>query len=513
MIERFSRLFVGSEETHGILNVLEGGAFDHRTAEGPASPEDYEAHLSGKRGLGLVPVRKDGTCFFAALDIDIDTINHQQLYDKIQKHKIPLNVCRSRSGAAHAYAFMKEAVRASKVIAALKHWASVLGYPHVEVFPKQIRVNKSNRGNWINLPYFDHENTTRYGVGPEGALTLDEWLDSIVYWDGKDTVVSSAELPILNNNSNGSTPHSVGAPQLPPCLQNLVDGGIPDGTRNQGMFNFCVFLRKAYPNTWQEMALQYNTTYCKPPLQQGELVRIIKSVDSVKYQYKCNEEPIVSRCKRKECLDLPFGVGHKPWEENDSLDELVLSHLRKVDTDPPQYIVEVNGNDVTLTSEEFFSFAKMKDRIEELLDMVIHPMREDKWRAKRKELHSTQEVIEAPEDASAEGSLMSDVMDFLSRFKASKSADDLLLGQVVEHGDYLCFKVQELQKFLKASRKQFLDNHELFTVLQKHGCIFKSAKVKGKILKIWMYPIKNANVQTEDFGLIDLGTPPEKDPF
>ena len=71
-------------------------------------PEHYAEHLAGKLGLGLVPVRRDGTCRFAAIDIDIDSIDHPALLQKVLARKLPLTVCRSKSGGAHLYLFMKE---------------------------------------------------------------------------------------------------------------------------------------------------------------------------------------------------------------------------------------------------------------------------------------------------------------------------------------------------------------------------------------------------------------------
>ena len=67
--EIFQELFAGSPLSHGVL-----ANGDHHTEDGAATPADYENHLRGIRGLGIVPVRLDGTCQFAAIDIDVDTI-------------------------------------------------------------------------------------------------------------------------------------------------------------------------------------------------------------------------------------------------------------------------------------------------------------------------------------------------------------------------------------------------------------------------------------------------------
>src|SRR5437588_5479253 len=104
-VTRFCELFLGSLQCHGVQVHKESGIV-HFTADGPATPDDFERHLGGDRGVGIVPVCEDGTCRFAAIDIDVDTINHTQLYERVQQLKLPVTVCRSKSGGAHLYLFM-----------------------------------------------------------------------------------------------------------------------------------------------------------------------------------------------------------------------------------------------------------------------------------------------------------------------------------------------------------------------------------------------------------------------
>jgi hypothetical protein len=52
----------------------------------------------------------------------------------------------------------------------------------------------------------------------------------------------------------------------PPCLQVLLRQGFPEGTRNNGLFNLGVYLRKAYPDDWETKILEYNQAIMDPPL-------------------------------------------------------------------------------------------------------------------------------------------------------------------------------------------------------------------------------------------------------
>lgn len=55
--------------------------------------------------------------------------------------KLPLVVCRSKSGGAHCFLFAKEWVEAKDMQMALRHLSSALGYGESEIFPKQIKLN------------------------------------------------------------------------------------------------------------------------------------------------------------------------------------------------------------------------------------------------------------------------------------------------------------------------------------------------------------------------------------
>ena len=52
--------------------------------------------------------------------------------------------------------------------------SAVLGYGGSEIFPKQVELkSKDDTGNFLNLPYFNSDNTTRYAFKDDvyGAYT------------------------------------------------------------------------------------------------------------------------------------------------------------------------------------------------------------------------------------------------------------------------------------------------------------------------------------------------------
>ena len=160
---RFSELFTGRASAYGIWSDQHGA----KTIQRPVTPQHYQDHLDGKLGLGIVPIQEDGTCLFAAIDVDVYDLNHLTLAKRIADYKLPLIICKTKSGGAHLFAFFKEPIQAAVVKSQMKAWATKLGYTKSEIFPKQVKVTPDVIGNWINLPYHNVNQTVRYAIGTE----------------------------------------------------------------------------------------------------------------------------------------------------------------------------------------------------------------------------------------------------------------------------------------------------------------------------------------------------------
>jgi hypothetical protein len=484
VLAEFASLFRGSQLAHGVWQKDNGHMSTPLT---PPTEEDYRKHLLGEVGLGVVPVNEEGMCYFGVIDVDIDTIDHKELYARVSVRKLPLSVCRSKSGGAHLVVFFKTAYTAGATQSLLKKWASLLGFPNkTEIFPKQLKSTTSNIGNWINLPYFNAGSTVRYAVGPSGSLDVEEFLAGIQFYTGKEKIDETITTDLVQID------------QMPPCLKELSLEGLPTGTRNVGLFSYGVFYRKSSPNGWQDKLRNHNQNFVSPSLGSREVEALIKSLENRQYQYKCDEEPLCSHCDRKTCLTLPFGIGNKPWEDESNFDEIIVGNLRKILTDPPTYILEINSKDVQLKSDEFRNFEMLRKRVFELQDMIIRPIKQQQWEQKIKGLFTQKTDIAAPDDASVVGSIASRIDDFLSLSGRAKGRDDLLRGTPIVEGAEILFQVDFLQKYLH-SQKTIITNQELYAVLHRRGCNYKLLKIKGKVVRAWAIPLDIVNRQTEEY--------------
>ena len=189
-LAQFQALFPAYSRAHGIFEItgvdaqtgkIQGNA---RTIRRGATAQAWEEHLAGRStGLGSIPLLDDGESVkWAAIDIDVNDIDHAFLEKKVEDLGLPLIVCRSKSGGAHCYLFLQKRCLAKEVVDALRNWSAALGHPGVEIFPKQTereldpQTGNPRPGNWINLPYFGADSTERYCIYRGGRLSLSEFI-------------------------------------------------------------------------------------------------------------------------------------------------------------------------------------------------------------------------------------------------------------------------------------------------------------------------------------------------
>ncbi len=130
----------------------------------------------------------------------------------------------------------------------------------------------------------------------------------------------------------------------PPCLQTLCKDGIGEGARNNGLFNVGVYLRKAFPDDWENEILQHNMKFIHPPLPLGEVNAVAKQLHRKDYAYKCKDAPINSVCNRELCMTRKFGI-------EAVVSGVQIANLRKYNSVPPVWFLDVNGTPLELDTE------------------------------------------------------------------------------------------------------------------------------------------------------------------
>ena len=299
-IQKFKKIFEGSSNAYGQTRKTD--EYDdrgkHKTRsiikKDPVTEKMWIDHLKGvDPALGIIPINEDSKCKWACIDIDVYTLNHKELIDKITTKNLPLTVFRSKSGGAHVFIFTKEFAPAALFRNKLQDIAANIGYARAEIFPKQnhIKKERGDVGSFLNLPYHKADQTLRYAFKKDGtAMTVEEFFehyDNVVLTEEELVALTIKEEKIKEDDLlKGS----------PPCLKMLAKEGIPNGKRNNAMYNFGIYCKKRFPDTWDTEIFEYNKKFCQPPLDKKEMDVLIKSITGKDYQYKCKDEPIVSFC-------------------------------------------------------------------------------------------------------------------------------------------------------------------------------------------------------------------------
>lgn len=476
--KRFMRLFTGLQRAFGLFKT--GRA---KTLRQPVTYEDYDRHLDGDMGIGIVPINEENLCYFGVIDIDINDIDHLRLVEQVNFYKFPMIVCRSKSGGAHLYTFTKTPIPARYMRKILSKWAAELGFGSAEVFPKQDALQGSDVGNWINLPYYDMAgNCLRYAMNKEGAMLLSKFLDIA------EGLAESSDLETFYSG-NDLEPDG-----MPPCLSYFYHSGASEGGRNEVLYSMGVFARKSDQADMEDFLFRMNFKMIEPPLPAKEIKSIVGSVKRQNYQYKCKHPMFKQHCNLEACKRLKYGVGTDMSKETD-YDEHMIGCLTKYMTNPVRWQIDINGMEVEFNSEELMNYQKIRCLSMERANIIAPPMKQEAWLLILKERLSHVREIEAPEDASVDGDISTILTEFIQiAERGQQGREDLLRGipvrdTVMDLGEeipVIMFRAQDLLSYIKRRKiNLFMTNNMLWMQLRKLGVGHTKIRMRSIVIQVW----------------------------
>jgi hypothetical protein len=447
MLERFKEVFAGLQTAYGQTKITdelsENGKHEAKsfTKKEPVTDLLWQKHLNGDEpALGIVPIREDNRCKWGCIDIDTYPFDHKDFIKKIRDKNIPMILFRSKSGGAHVFLFAKEFVAASLMRERLKKIASTLGYAKAEIFPKQdyIRADRGDTGSFLNVPYHGNNKSVRFAFDDNGeALKIEEFFKLYDRYS-----LTEKELVNLKISETDNTDDFLKG--APPCLQTILKDGMPEGGRNDMMYNIGVYLKKRFPNEWEAKMYIYNEKYMKPPLKHTEMTKSIESVGKKDYLYKCKQDPIVSFCNSKVCSKREFGVG-------DNVPPPEITGISKYPSDPPLYFVNIDGlsvevDDITLHDPEKFSVACMNQISKPML-----PLGKIIWRKQLVKLFEKLQMLDAPDSSKIDVQIKDLLADFINK-APGKKIDDLKRGLPFTEDGITYFKFKDFWKYIQRSK-------------------------------------------------------------
>ena len=399
IIQKLMVLFKGNERFHGAGEKAAAKFNEEKNKWIPghvrlehkqATENDWLAHVSGQRFLGISPLQDDGTVWFTCIDVDKteDNIEYQFEYleemGKIKRSGLPLVVFRTKSGGLRVAIFFSEPVEAELAVRRMKQIAAQLGYAGQEIFPKQVKVDVAHGDcpSWIYLPFGPTDPFPDQCCMNESGNAMDIY-EAVIHAMRKR--VSKQQFYDLfveefkakqNGRANGKkhpqgkwiTP-DIGEPygetiktmfwDGPICLWHIAHEKCTDLQHN--FLVACItFFRRKYTDNWDKALEWVNYNVLRPVGDAEKLQQLIKDFRNRgdrPYEYQCKTPPICNRCHAHACKKQPFGVGVGNGVDHYELGITIMK--RGADT---TFIVNVGEERVPFTASELLNIQRYREK-------------------------------------------------------------------------------------------------------------------------------------------------------
>lgn len=459
MEERLYALYGGLSRARGLNKTLgvkdENGKqkSKNQTLRTPYTKECWKKHLNGEEGLGVIPITDEGECNWGAIDIDEYPLDLVGLENSVKELELPFVVLRTKSGGAHVTCYFKNYQSCKDVRSKMAEVCLALGLGNREIYPKQSKLaNSQDVGNWLNMPYFNNEETERYAIIDGKPVTLSEFLDyaeSIRVDDVDDIRVKSQSIAIEDG---------------PPCLQQIVQQKAGPGERNNVLFNLGVYSRLKDESGWEQLTEQCNLSYIEPPLNHREVGAILKSLEKKSYTFTCNNTPLLNYCNREVCKGRKFGIS--AFQHIDI--GVVLDSVTKLDSDPPIWIVSLDGIRTEIETDELLDQNRFRKVCTNVVNKLPGRMKAEEWdkfvRSKLAEI----EIVDAPIETKPKEHAFALVNEYISSIPEASDLSGVTRGRWMRNGSGIILNGDRYLAHL-AKRGLQVDRRKLWVLLSSAG--------------------------------------------
>ena len=445
---KFKSIFQGLEIAYGQYQPGERGENGKQKGKafivrGSVTDEHWDKHLQGEGpALGIIPITENNDCRWGCIDIDEYNLDHIGLIKNIRDNKLPLVVCRSKSGGAHVFLFTKENIPASLMQSKLREMAIILGYEGSEIFPKQteILVERGDTGNFLNLPYYNQMKGLRYAINDNGdALTIEQF-----YTEYDKNSCTRQDVEGIRTEEKKIEEAFPGGP---PCLNKLASTGFGEGSRNNALFNVAVYYKQSHPDSWEDEIVKANMKFMDPPLSNSEVQQLIKSVNRKGYdKYRCKDAPINAVCQSGLCRTKRFGVGFGEEEMP------VLGSLTKYSSNPPQWFLSVDKKRIELKSEQLYSPNLFALACLDQANLIVPIPKPKDWKQHfLKPMMLGLQEVEPLESLDPENELTGLLQDWTTNRQSARTLDDVFnkLPYTDEKKEFTYFRMEDFYNFCK----------------------------------------------------------------
>jgi len=478
VLDAFWYLFRGRTDVWGSV----GG----RANKEQVTIAHYTEHLKGKESLGIYPLLDDGTCHFAAIDIDQKDFN-QALAVRKELLNLSINsyIAASKSKGYHIYVFAEGKFIARDIRRLFHHILDKLNIK-AEIFPKQDRVTEQTPyGNYINLPCFGH--TRPFLSADMKEVPLEIALQRIRPVSLQ--VVKSA-LEKLPEEAPPKTEKQAPRTGKLPCFSKMM-AGVPEGCRDEVGFRLAVHLyRQGMPQQLAEATLlQWDMNYNHPPIGSTTILQKVKQAYSGKYGLGCLNPLIQDFCDstcpvfRKRHTEIDF------YRKGEG-EEVEVMGLRRLKSHPPSFGLVIDGKEIELTAADLLSLRRVKTKAIEELSYVPFPgIKAQEWETLVNSLLKDVAEEKAPPDASINARYIESVYEWLESSPEAESQEDVLAGKPVKREDGYYFRMKDAVNYLAKQQRLSITPNDLYRIVKKAGGDARVMRI-GKLFRFWFLPLR-----------------------
>lgn len=470
----FHELFRGSETGHGTYGDIRGAQptdrgklnSSARTVHSPATQEQFELHLAGKKRLGIPPVMKNLKVYWFCIDVDHydDKDMHAKLAAAIIKCGLPLVITRTKSGGAHLWCFLEEPILAGKALEIAQAYGSRLELPadHIDFFPK---TGEKNDNFWVNLPYFG-DACKATGEDGLGNLSLEDFL---IY--ANDRIVDGVGLDKSKKEKTKKTKSDA-----PPCIDYMLENGVEEGYRDLALCQYIVYAKRKWPDEWEEKATEFNDDHITPPLRKDELRKTLKSNKAKDYNYQCKAMKAIF-CDASACKKREFGVGSE--EEI----EVPIEAIEKIDGENPIYRISLYGKTFTCEVKQLFNIIEFRKAAFAACDRFVPAMKQCVWEDVLKEHLDQMAVTQSAVDTEMRDRVIAKFQAWCATFMQTKSLTEaLLIRQPFYDGKRIVFSGDHFMTLIDRDLKAPRDR--VFLYMRNWGVVL----IEEEGQRLWCWP-------------------------
>ena len=411
---------------------------------------------------------------------------------------------RSKSGRAHVYLFMKNFTSAEEVRLVMKKFASKLGLADKldKIYPMQTELGEKDTGSWLNLPYFNHEEGSRYAYKDDfDAATIEEFFKMHEQYAQENLDEYLTEEIKTTKKVKHTSLKNLFLPCQKNCLK-LNNNKIPSEIgRNDFLLHSFVWAKRAQPHTKKieeykhldskGLLKHFNKNYFKEPLPEDEIEKTIFKSEDKEYKYLCKRPGIKKYCDASACVRHTCGITQEQALELVEAKE-ALGNITQYCSTPPIFYdsVDVKKADGIgygrIRVEMIGSYFRHKDKYLDALANAGHFAHESlqnlnptKFRTLMMDRLEKRIYEKAEEESTPEYEFRALIWDFLNKCTVSIVKSHLLDGacywnQVTKEMD---IRIPKLLSYLKANR-DFRTTRKL-TFDLKH--ILNAEKINGTV--------------------------------